>query len=164
MKNKIFILLLGLTTVMLLHSDVKEEVRIGAQIESRCKLALSTNVVSFTRVSPDVERLITQNESPIEVTVKTTLRQGERVYLRIRAEGDLIDHKTGQKIASNNINWKVSGLGYNNASLTSTKPTVLGQWGRSGIWKGTITFYLSNRLNYAPGTYHLVITMSVSSF
>lgn len=149
---------------MLLYSDVKEEVRIGAQIESRCKLALSTNFVSFTRVSPDVESLIPQNEFPLEVTVKTTLRQGERVYLRIRAEGDLIDHKTGQKIDASNISWKVSGMGYSDASMSSTSPKALGVWGRSGIWRGTITFYLKNRLEYAPGTYHLVVTISASSF
>lgn len=164
MKNKIFIVFLGLTTVMLLYSDVKEEVRIGAQVESRCKLALSTNFVSFTRVSPDVERLIPQNESPLEVIVKTTPRQGERIYLRIRAEGDLIDHKTGQKIDANNISWKVTGMGYRDASMSSTKSKTLGIWGRAGIWRGTIKFYLRNRLDYAPGTYHLIVTMSVSSF
>jgi hypothetical protein len=149
---------------MLLYSDVKEEVRIGAQVESRCKLSLSTNFVSFTRVSPEVESLISQNEFPIEVTVKTTLKQGERVYLRIRAEGDLIEPKTGQKIDANNISWKVSGMGYIGANMKSTEPTALGIWRRSGIWRGTITFYLRNSLDYAPGTYHLVVTVSVSSF
>jgi len=164
MKNKILLLALCLTTVMLCYSDVKEEVRIGTQVESRCKLSLSTNFVSFTRVSPDVESLISQNEFPIEVTVKATLKQGERVYLRIKAEGDLIEPKTGQKIDASNISWKVSGMGYRVANMSSIESTALGVWRRSGIWRGTITFYLRNRLDYAPGTYHLFVTVSVSSF
>jgi hypothetical protein len=164
MKNKIFLPVLCLTAALLLYPDVKEEVRIGAQVESRCKLALSTNLVSFTRVSPDIESLIPQNEFPLEVTIKTTLRQGERIYLRIQAEGDLIESKTGQKIDANNISWKVSGMGFRAASLSSTSSKAFGVWERSGIWKGTITFYLKNRLDYAPGTYHLVVTVSASSF
>ncbi len=164
MKNKIFLLALCLTSVMHLYSDVKEEVRIGTQVESRCKLSLSNNFVSFTRVNPDIETLISQNEFPIEVTVKTTLKQGERVYLRIKAEGDLIEPKTGQKIDASNITWKVSGRGYRAANMSSANPTALGIWRRSGIWKGTITFYLRNRLDYAPGTYHLLVTVSISSF
>ena len=164
MKKKLIPLLSILFVILMLNSQVHEDVMINARVESRCKIEISSTSVSFTRVNPDVERLIAQNEAPVEITVKATPGRGERVNLRIQAEGDLIDHSTGQKIDIENISWTASGQGFRDGILSKSSAQMLGRWNNSGVWEGTVTFYLLNRMDYAPGTYQVEVTLSVSSF
>ncbi len=168
MKNKISLLILifALFTIpFYLNSDEIQELTINATVESRCKIEVSTHLITFTRVNPDVERLIPQNEEPIEITVKVITRPHEKIYLRVQATEDLIDPKTGQKIDISNIKWKAKGKGFKrNGHLTKLMPIVIGSWNKSGIWNGTLIFYLENKLTYAPGTYSTVVTFTVSDF
>ena len=101
-KNKIFIAILIFTLFIIpfnLKADEIQEIRINARVESRCKIEVSTNLITFTRVNPDIERLIPQNEPPIEITIKITTRRNEKVHLRLQAVDDLIDPNTGQKLS-----------------------------------------------------------------
>ena len=125
---------------------------------------ISSTSVSFTRVNPDVERLIPQNEAPVEIVVKATPGRRERVNLRIQAEGDLIDQSTGYQIDVSNISWTASGQGFRDGTLSKFRGKELGRWNNSGVWTGSVTFYLLNRMDYAPGTYQVEVTLFVSSF
>lgn len=165
MKNKfstlLFIAILCFTTAG--NPQVQRDIELNASVDSRCKIEISSNSLSFTRVRPDVERLISQNEPSVSVTIKTTTKPGEKVYLRIMAEDDLSDQR-GHKIEVSNLSWKSSGQGFKNGKLNTHHPQKVGQWNKSGVWRGTLTFYLKNKKDYAPGVYNVRINLSVSSF
>ncbi len=160
--NLLFFLLL---LPIFLNSQENQEVRLNAFVESRCKVEVSTHLISFTRVNPDVERLIPQNEAPLQVTIKITTIPGEKVHLRVQAEDDLVDPNTGQRIDINNIIWKATGKGFKKKGrLNKLTTQKIGSWNKSGIWNGTLTFYLENKLTYAPGVYRTVVTFTISTF
>lgn len=166
MKTKI----IGLIPILLFScgflsgtGQERSEVTINAAVESRCKIEVSTSSVSFTRLSPDEQKVISQNEVPVEITIKATVRKNQRIYLRIRGLSDLVDAQTGQKIDVSNISWEATGSGFTSGQL-HLNPRLIGSWNRSGVQKGTITFYLQNRPDYVPGVYHLTVSMSVSTF
>lgn len=164
---KIKVLLLGIVILALISggsTQVQRDIQLNARVDSRCKIELSSHTVSFTRVRPDVERLIPQNEVPLRIIVKTTTRPGEKVYLRIKAEEDLVDSETGYSIEAKNISWECSGKGFKKGNLSTRFPQKVGHWNKSGVWKGTLTFYLKNRRDYAPGIYRVRVNLSVSSF
>ncbi|MBE0461189.1 MAG: hypothetical protein IBX60_06105 [Candidatus Aminicenantes bacterium] len=163
MKSKILGFFLILCLGLFLNSQEHEDVTINTRVESRCKLEVSTNFISFTKEGPDLGHSIIQNEPPVEVTVKITPRRNERVYLRIWVDSDLIDQRTGRKIDAENIYWEAS-KGFNNGNLSKAAPQVIGNWKKSGIWEGTITFYLLNKPDYAPGVYTLTVSMVLSPF
>jgi len=146
------------------NAQAQKDLQLNVRIDSRCKIELSSYTLSFTRVKPDVERFIPQNEVPVTITVKTTTRPGEKVYLRIKAEDDLIDPETGSRIEAQNISWECSGQGFKQGNLSTHHPQKIGHWNKSGVWKGTFTFYLQNRMDYAPGIYHVRVNLSASSF
>ena len=164
MKIKIIVLTLLFSCGFFVNAQENTELRINAAVDSRCKIEVSTSSISFTRLSPDVQRVIAQNEVPVEITIKTTVQRGRRVYLRITAVGDLVDERTGQKIGAQNISWEATGSGFRNGTLRRDFPRMIGSWHRSGEWKGTITFFLENRQDYVPGVYHLTVSLSVSTF
>ena len=164
MKIKIIVLTLLFSCGFFVNAQENTELRINAAVDSRCKIEVSTSSVSFTRLNPDEQRVIEQNEVPVEITIKTTTRRGRRVYLRITAVGDLVDERTGQKIDVQNISWEATGSGFRKGKLRSFIPQMIGSWNRSGNWNGTITFFLENRQDYVPGVYHLTVSLSVSTF
>ena len=147
-----------------LNSQEYQALRINARVDSRCKLELSSNSMSFSRYSSFTAGLIAQNEAPLQVTVKTTTGPGECVYLRIAATGNLVDSNTGQTIDAESISWKATGTGFRDGSLKKGVAQKVGQWNKSGVWKGTLTFSFQDKQDYAPGTYILVVSMSASTF
>lgn len=163
MKSKILGVFLILCLGPFLNSQEYEDVTINARVESRCKLEVSTNFISFTKEGPEQGHSIIQNEPPVEVTVKITQKHNERVYLRIWVDSDLIDQRTGQKIDAENIYWKAS-KGFKNGKLSKATPQEIGNWKKSGILEGTITFYLLNKPDYVPGVYTLTVSMVLSPF
>jgi len=164
MKSKTLGFFLILCLGLFLNSQEHEDVTINARVESRCKLEVSTNFISFTKEGPEQGHSIIQNEPPVGVTVKITPRHNERVYLRILADSDLIDQRTGQKIDAENIYWKASGNKFKNGNLSKADAQEIGNWKKPGIWEGTITFYLLNKPDYVPGVYTLEVSMVLSPF
>lgn len=164
MNKKALFTLLCLGSIFLLNSQVREDLRVDAEIVSRCKIQISSNNISFTRMDPNALQPIPQNEPPIEVTIKGTFGRGEKVYLRIQAEGNLTDPISGQTIPASAIYWEAAGSGFDNGTLAPSVPVSAGRWNKSGIYQGTFTFYFNNDPGYAPGVYYLTVNMTVSSF
>jgi len=164
MRNKILGFFILLCAGLYLNSQEYQELSINAQVVSRCKLELSSNSMSFSRAGSYTSSLIVQNEPPLEVTVKTTTKPGQKVHLRILATADLVDYSTGNTISPKSISWQATGSGFNAGSLQRGISVTIGEWNKSGVWKGTLTFSFQDREEYAPGIYTLVVSMSTSSF
>jgi len=139
-----------------------ETLRINAQVDSRFKIEISANAVTFTRtVDPRTAPLIVQNEPPIQILVKATKGFFPFVYLRIQANGDLSDG-LGHTIPVGNVTWQATGDGFTqNGQLTGASQR-LGAWTVSGESQGTLAFSFQDNANFAPGVYTLVVTLSVS--
>lgn len=164
MKSKPLVLAVFLFAAVYLSAQEYQEMRINASVETRCKIELSTNTVSFTRFGPPAGAPIPQNEPPVAVTVKTTTRPSTRIYARIVVTGDLTDSTTGMTIPAESISWTASGSGYRSGSLSKANPQQIGNWNRSGTYQGTLNFTFQDNTSYSPGTYILVVTVTVSAF
>jgi len=164
MKCKSLVRAVFLFAAVYLSGQEYQDMRINATIETRCKIELSTNFVSFTRSGQPTGALIPQNEPPVVVTVKTTTRRAVRIYARIVVTGDLTDPNSGATIPAEAISWTASGSGFNSGSLSKATPQQIGDWNRSGIYQGTLTFNFQDNTSYYPGTYILVVTVTVSGF
>jgi len=164
MNKKALFTILYLGNILLLNSQIREDLRVDAEIISRCKVQISSNNISFTRVDPNAQLPIPQNEPPIEVIVKGTFGRGEKVYLRIQAEGNLTDPISGQTIPADTIYWEASGNGFDNGTLAPSVPIGIGRWNKSGTYHGSLFFYFNNDPSYAPGVYYLTVNITVSSF
>jgi len=164
MKNRLVVLAVLVFSVAFLGAQEFQEMRINATVETRCKIELSTNVVSFTRTGQPTGASIPQNEPPVAVTVKTTTRRSDRIYARIITPGDLTEVRTGDMIPAESISWTATGSGFSGGSLSKATPQEIGNWNRSGIYQGTLTFSFLDNTSYAPGTYTLVVTVTVSGF
>jgi hypothetical protein len=164
MRNRLVVLAGLVFAVAFLGAQEFQELRINATVETRCKIELSTNFVSFTRTGPPTRGSIPQNEPPVTVIVKTTTRPGERINARIVTAADLRETKTGDTIPAGSIIWTASGSGYSSGNLSIAAPQGIGQWNRSGIYRGTLTFSFRDDPSYTPGTYTIVVTVIVSAF
>jgi hypothetical protein len=164
MKNKPLVLAVFLFAAVFLSAQEYQDMSINASVNTRCKINLSANTVSFTRFGPPTGTPILQNEPPVAVVVKTTTRPSERIYARIVVTGDLTDSKTGQTIPAQSISWNASGSGFLSGSLSKANPQEIGRWNRSGTYQGTLTFSFQDDPAYSPGTYILVVTVTVSAF
>jgi hypothetical protein len=140
-----------------------ETLRINAQVDSRFKIEISANAVTFTRtVDPSTNPVIVQNEPPIQIRVKATRAGNQRVYLRIRAVADLSDGY-GHTISVGNVTWQATGTGYtSNGTLVRNSSLQLGYWAESGDYSGTLTFRFQDNPNYYPGVYSVTVTLTVS--
>jgi len=168
------ILCLGLSVGGLLAQPIppmatSQTLTVNAAVNSRYKLELSSNTVTFTRTqNPQTAPLIAQNEAAITVTVKaTTSRSGslpQTYYLRIQASGALTDSSTGNTISAGAVSWRATGSGFvTSGTISSTSNQLLGSWSSSGSNPGTITFSFQDSASYAPGTYRLTVTLSVGT-
>ena len=164
MRNKPLAFLGLLFAAGFLCAQEYQEMRINTSIETRCKIELSATTVSFTRFGPPAGAPIPQNEPPVTVIVKTTTRPSTKIYARIVVTGDLTDSKTGMTIPAQSINWTASGSGFLSGSLSKANPQQIGSWNRSGTYQGTLTFTFQDNTSYSPGTYTLVVTVTVSAF
>jgi hypothetical protein len=164
MKNRPVVLVVLVFAVAFLGAQEFQEMRINATVESRCKIELSTNMVSFTRFGPSTGAPIPQNEPPVTVVVKTTTRPSEKTYARIVTTGDLREAKTGGTIPAESISWTASGSGFQGGSLSKATPREIGHWNKSGTYPGTLSFTFRDDPSYMPGTYTLIVTVTVSGF
>jgi hypothetical protein len=164
MKNRPVALVVLVFAVAFLGAQEFQEMRINATVETRCKIELSTNMVSFTRFGPSTGAPIPQNEPPVTVIVKTTTRPSEKIYARIVTSGDLTEAKTGGTIPAESISWTASGGGFVSGSLSKANPREIGNWKKSGTYRGTLTFNFRDDPSFSPGTYTLVVTVMVSGF
>jgi hypothetical protein len=170
MKNAI-VGILGLLclTAGLLIAQASPMLTVNATVNTRYKLELSSNAVTFTRVSnPQNAPTITQNEPPIQVTVKATtswfMGSPQTINLRIQAVGNLVDAQTGITIPVAAITWEATGAGYvTGGNLVPNTAQLLGTWNASGNYQGTLRFSFQDNPNYAPGVYRLVVTLDVGS-
>ncbi len=164
MRNKPLVLAVFLCAAVYLSAQEYQEMRINASVETRCKIELSTNTVSFTRFGPPAGAPVPQNEPPVTVTVKTTTRPSARIHARIVVTGDLTDSKTGMTIPAESIRWSATGNGFLSGRLSKANPQQIGNWNKSGTYQGTLTFTFQDDPSYSPGTYILVVTVTVSAF
>ncbi|MCX6565631.1 MAG: hypothetical protein NTW38_04295 [Candidatus Aminicenantes bacterium] len=164
------LLVLGLSAGLLFaQSSATRTLTVNATVSSRYKLEMTSNNVTFTRIAnPQTAPVISQNESPITVTVKATTSRSltlpQTFNLRVQAVGTLKDSSTGATIPISAITWTATGSGFvTSGTLSSSANQLLGTWNASGTYTGTIKFSFQDNANYAPGTYSLVVTLSVGT-
>jgi hypothetical protein len=136
---------------------------INAQVNSRYKLETSTTTVTFTRMAdPSTNPVIAQNEPPIQITVKATRGNQQRVWLRVLATADLSDG-LGHTIPVGNISWTATGSGYTTSgTLVRNSSLQLGYWANSGSYSGTLAFRFQDNQNFYPAIYKLTVTLTLS--
>jgi hypothetical protein len=163
MKNIMRGFLGVLCLVLGLGSQTSQVLNVDAQVNSRFKIEINSNTVTFTRtMDPRIAPVIVQNEPPLQIRVKATRGFFQSVNLRIQANGILSDG-LGHTIPIENVSWQAAGDGFTpNGQLTSAAQQ-LGRWSPSGVFQGTLAFSFQDNENFAPGIYTLVVTLSVSS-
>jgi hypothetical protein len=162
MKNIIAAVFGVLCLALGLGAQTSQILAVNAQVDSRFKIEISSNAVTFTRtVDPRTAPLIVQNEPPIQIRVKATRGFFQSVYLRIQANGDLSDG-LGHTIPVGNVTWQATGDGFTPNGQLIGASQRLGSWTASGEYQGTLAFSFQDNENFAPGVYTLVVTLSVS--
>lgn len=162
-------LLLGLVAGAVFAQPQTSTLTVNARVDSRYKLELTSNTVTFTRTgNPMTAPVVAQNEAAIKVTVKaTTSKSGvwpQTFNLRIQAVGALLDSSSGAEIPVNAITWTAAGPGFvSTGTLAPSTDLILGTWNASGSYEGTISFSFQDNANYAPGVYRLTVTLSVGT-
>jgi hypothetical protein len=163
-------LLLGFSAGLLLaQGPPSRNLTVNAAVSSRYKLEMSSNTVTFTRVAnPQSAPVIPQNETAITVIVKATTSRSlalpQTFNLRIQAVGTLVDSSSGTTIPISAITWTATGSGFVTlGTLSAATAQLVGTWNASGSYSGTIKFSFQDNANYPPGTYSLVVTLSVGT-
>jgi len=152
-----------LCLVLGLGSQTSQILNVDAQINSRFKLEISSNTVTFTRtMDPRTAPVIVQNEPPLQIRVKATRGLWQSVNLKIQANGSLSDG-LGHTIPIGNVTWQATGAGFTTNGQLTSAAQQLGRWTPSGVYQGTLSFSFQDNENFSPGIYTLVVTLSVSS-
>ena len=92
----------------------------------------------------------------------TQVAPGAGVSLTVQAGGDFVSG--GDSIAIANLSWATAGAGFNAAGTMSSAAAVpVGNWTGPGAHNGTQTYTLVNDWAYAPGSYSVTLTYTLTT-
>ena len=134
---------------------------ITANINSAASLTLGSPTITFTSTSSTGTTPATEGGNSFSVSAQARTGSSSTVTLTVLAGGDLTSG--GNTIAINNVTWTATGTGYANGTLNKTTAQSVGSWTGSGLYNGTMSFFLANSNSYAVGTYTATITYTLTA-
>lgn len=133
-------------------------------IEKRCKIEISSSLISFIRTSTQGKpQILPANENPVEVAIKTNLTPGTQANVWFIASSDLVDSSTGYTINIETISWEAKGNGFFSGHLSKLSPSLIASISGAGEFKGILNFFFAEDPNFAPGTYQTIVTLLVEA-
>jgi hypothetical protein len=129
-----------------------------ATVAAKARLDV-TGAVAFGDEDPETTPII--DAAPISVTVKARTAATETVTLTVVADGDF-ESAASDVIPIANLTWLPSGTGFV-AGTASTSAVSVGSWTGPGTHIGTQTYRLVNSWTYAPGSYTVELTYTLTA-
>ena len=129
-----------------------------ATVAAKARLDV-TGAVVFADADPETTAVI--DAAPINVTVKARTGPTETVTLTVVADGDF-ENADSQIIPIANLSWLAGGTGFV-AGTASTAAVSVGSWTGPGTRNGTQTYRLVNSWAYAPGSYSVELTYTLTA-
>ena len=132
-----------------------------ANVNAMARLSLSSLTLAFADADPDTVPQVPSTTGPIAVEAKARAFQGEAITLTVAADDDL---RSGTDvIPASALSWTASGPGFVSGTLAVGVAQTVGSWANSGVHAGTLTWVLANSWTYAPGTYSLTLTYTLTA-
>lgn len=129
-------------------------------IEKRCKIEISSSLISFIRTSTQGKpQILPANENPVELAIKTNLPPRAEANVWFMAGSDLVDSSTGYIIKVETISWEAKGDGFFSGYLSKLSPSLVAKIKGAGEFKGILNFFFAEDPNFAPGTYQTIVTL-----
>lgn len=133
-------------------------------IEKRCKLEISSSLISFIRTSSEGKpQILPANENPVALAIKTNLPPNAQANVWFIAHSDLVDSSTGYVIKVETISWEAQGEGFLSGSLSKLSPSLVAKINGAGEFKGILHFFFAEDPHYAPGNYQTIVTLLVEA-
>ena len=157
----------GLTTaaVVLLSSSsayaqlATANIGATAVVGARGRITL-TGVINFADTDPFTNPTI--NAAPLSVQALARVAVGAGVSLTVQAGGNFVSGS--DSFAINNLTWATACAGYTaTGTMSSATAQPVGSWTGPGAHNGTQTYTLVNDWAYAPGTYSVTLTYTLTS-
>ena len=141
--------------------QASRDATLTASVDAMARLSLSSLTLAFADADPDTVPQIPSSTGPIVVEAKARAFQGESITLTVVAADDL---RSGTDvIPASALSWTASGTGFVNGTLAAGIAQTVGTWTNSGVHAGTLTWVLANSWTYAPGTYSLTLTCTLTA-
>ncbi len=159
-----FFILFFFFSYLLAQRESTATLNLRVFIEKRCKIEISSSLISFVRTSTQGNpQIIPANENPVEVAIKTNLPKGAEARVWFLATSDLVDNSAGYTIEVETISWEAKGDGFFSGQLSKSSPSLLARIGGAGKIKGLLNFFFAEDPNFAPGNYQTTVTLFVEA-
>ena len=131
-----------------------------ATVGNQARLTLGGGPVNFADNDPDLVTSITA--AAVTIQARARVAPTTVVNLTVLAGATHFDPATST-IPVGNLSWSVSGAPFTAGTVSSSTQQSLGQWTGPATHNGSQTYALQNLWSYAPGTYSLTLTYTLST-
>jgi hypothetical protein len=131
-----------------------------ATVGNQARLTLGGGPVNFPDTDPDLSSTITA--AAVTIQARARVAPTTVVNLTVLAGASHFDPLTST-IPVGNLSWTVSGAPFVAGAVSSTTQQSVGQWTGPSTNNGSQTYTLQNLWSYAPGTYSLTLTYTLST-
>jgi hypothetical protein len=150
--------LVGLGAAEAAAQTVTQNNTATAVVAGRARLDI-TGAVAFADADPETTAIIDSAALNLAVRVRTTPLNSYN--LTVQAGGDFVG--PDGTIPIGNLSWLTAGPGgFAAGTASSTVAVPLGNWTGPGARIGTQTYRLVNSWDYAPGTYTVTLTYTLT--
>ena len=132
-----------------------------ATVGNQAKLTVSGSI-SFPDTDPDVPGAIPNSGGPVSIAAKARVAPTTPVTLTVVADKTHFDDP-GTTIPVGALKWTSSGGVFNGTGTMANAAQSVGFWTGPANHSGTQTYTLDNSWAYAPGTYSVTLTYTLST-
>jgi hypothetical protein len=138
-------------------------VTVTAQVDSKAKLTLGRNTLTFADASPTTTPSVTDAAGAINIDVKARTKQGGAISLMMTGS-DLSGTVGGNTITADKVSWSASGdAGFVTSGSSSTSAQSVGSWTDSKDVNANFSFAFANSYLYASDTYTGSLSFTLTS-
>jgi hypothetical protein len=138
-----------------------QSVRLTATVRSATRLTLSATTITFPDAHPDDAPRIPADENAVSVTAKARTRSDSEAVLTVLAPDDLTSGSN--RIGIENVSWTAVGGGFRSGRLSKGVPQTVGKWTGPGVRTGSLSYFLTNRFEYATGNYTATLVYTLTA-
>jgi hypothetical protein len=131
-----------------------------ATVGNQARLTLGGGPVDFPDTDPDLFTTITA--AAVTVQARARVAPTTTVNLTVIAGATHFDPATST-IPVGNLSWTVSGAPFQAGTMSSVTQQPLASWSGPAAHTGDQTYTLQNLWSYAPGSYSLLLTYTLST-
>ena len=136
-----------------------ETINATAVVAARGRITL-TGAINFADTDPFTNPTI--NAAPLSVQALARVGVGAGVSLTVQAGGNFVSGT--DSIPIGNLSWTSTGAGYTaTGTMSSAAAQSVGGWTGPGAHNGTQTYTLVNDWAYAPGSYSVTLTYTLTT-